>query len=406
MAGSLGYQTPVDIVNRALQHCRMKKVASITPPDHSANAQETAFVYDKLREAELRCNLWRFASKRAILRPISTLTTILATSGDTPSGSVLTFTSTAGATTGPVFSSNGAIASNTTVTSVGATTVQLSQNITGDIPGGTAISFGPQTLVWTPPTYAAGTSYALGAVVVDANGEWWQASVASDLGNTPTSGAFWSHYTGVDYMQPWNTQIIYFTGELVLASDNNIYMSLTSNNGNGTIGNDPTLTSGFWLLVNGIGTGLHFFYPIGAGPPEDASTRNVFRLPHGFLRQAPSDPKGNAGGWYGAPHGNWREDWVFEEGIIVSSTQGPLMLRYIENTVDVPKMDPMFCEMLAARIAEEAGPLLVQDRDMWTQILSNVRAHYKTERYKATTVNGIEIGPLDLDVDDYITCRL
>src|SRR5712691_3659686 len=114
MAGSLGYQTAIDIANRALQHCRMKRIVAFT--DSSANAKETGFVYDKLREAELRCNLWRFATKRVILRPISTQTTIIATSIDVPSGTVLTFTSTAGATAGPIFSSNGNIASNTTCT--------------------------------------------------------------------------------------------------------------------------------------------------------------------------------------------------------------------------------------------------------------------------------------------------
>src|SRR5229473_2548833 len=259
MAGSLGYQTAVDIANRALQHCRRKRIAAFT--DSSDSAKETAFVYDKIREAELRCNLWRFATKRVILRPILTATTVLATVGDTPSGTTLTFASTTGATTGPVFASNGAIASNTTVLSFTGTTVLLSQAISGDIPGGTAITFGPQTLLWTPPTYAAGTTYALGAVVADANGEWWQSKIAASVGNTPVPGANWTNYTGVDYMQPWNTQIIYFTGELVLASDNKVYLSLTSQNGNGIAGNDPTLTTGFWLKVLGTTAGLSFFYP-------------------------------------------------------------------------------------------------------------------------------------------------
>src|SRR5712691_5942198 len=217
MAGSLGYQTAIDIANRALQHCRMRRITAFT--DSSGNAKETGFVYDKLREAELRCNLWRFATKRVILRPISTQTTTIATSIDVPSGTTLTFTSTSGATTGPVFASNGAIASNTLVTAITATTVTLSVAVTGDIPPGTAITFGPQTLLWTPPTYAAGTTYAVGAIVNDANGEWWQSKIGSNLGNTPVPGASWLHYTGVDYVQPWLTTISYYTGELVLASD-------------------------------------------------------------------------------------------------------------------------------------------------------------------------------------------
>src|SRR6267154_405764 len=229
MAGSLGYQTSLDIANRALQHCRVNRIAAFT--DSSFAAKETGFVYDKLREAELRCNLWRFATKRTVLRAIQTDTTVLATSADCPSGKVLTFTSTVGAALGPVFSSNGAIPSNALVLSFTSTTVTLSLNVTGDIPSGTAITFGPQTLIWTPPTYAAGTTYAVGAVVNDANGEWWQSSVASNTGNTPVPGAFWRHYTGVDSLMPWLATTRYFTGELVLGSDSNVYMSLVSNNG-------------------------------------------------------------------------------------------------------------------------------------------------------------------------------
>jgi len=404
MTSSLAFQTSVDIANRALQHCRMLRIVAFT--DSSPNAKETGFVFDKVREAELRSNLWRFATKRVVLRPIDTSTVTLATSTTVSSGTTLTFTDTTGATTGPVFSSDTDLPSNTTVTAITATTVTLSQAITGSIPSGTAITFGPQTLVWTPPTYSASTTYAAGSVVVDANGEWWQSKVAANLANTPQPGASWQHYTGVDTVQAWLTTNTYFTGELALGTDAKVYMSLLSQNGDGTTGNDPVTTSGFWLLVNGTTTPLSFFYPIGTGPAVDNNTWNVFRLPHGFLRQAPTNPKGSANVWLGAPHGNTREDWTFEGDYLLSSSINSLMLRYIANVVDVPDFDPMFCEMLAARIAEETAPILVTDPSLLTTILNNVRRHYTTERYKAITVNGIEIGPIDPDVDDLITCRM
>ncbi len=123
------------------------------------------------------------------------------------------------------------------------------------------------------------------------------------------------------------------------------------------------------------------------------------------MRQAPSNPKGGTNVWLGSPHGNLREDWVFEDGYIVSANFGPMLLRYIQNTVDVPTMDAMFCAMVAARIAEAVAPLLVADDKVLTTLLANVSRHYKAERYKATTVNGIEIGPIDADLDDYIVCR-
>ncbi len=64
----------------------------------------------------------------------------------------------------------------------------------------------------------------------------------------------------------------------------------------------------------------------------------------------------------------------------------------------------MFCEMLAARLAEECGPLLVP-AEVLPLILQNTQRHYRSERFKAVTVNAIEIGPVDMDVDDFLTCR-
>lgn len=328
MAGSLGYQTAVDIANRALQHCRMARITSFT--DSSLNAKETGFVYDKLREAELRSNIWRFAIKRAVLRGIDST-----------------------------------------------------------------------SLLWTPPSWAIGTTYAAGAVVTDANGEWWQSKTAANIANTPAAGAFWAHYTGPDYLQPYVASVSYFTGELVLASDGKVYLSLLSSN----TGNDPTLSPTKWLLVNGTTVALSFLYPIGAGPVTDPSTRTVFRLPHGFLRRAPSNPRVTGNFYLGAPSGNEQEDWVFEDDYILSFSPGPLMLRYVQNMVDVPLMPAEFCEMLSARIAEECAPILAAAQIL-PAILRVVQGHYRRERIEAIRINGIEIGPKDFDLDDYIVCRL
>ena len=109
--------------------------------------------------------------------------------------------------------------------------------------------------------------------------------------------------------------------------------------------------------------------------------------------------------WLGFSRGNFREDWVFEGDYVVSGSIGPLRMRFVADFVDVPDMDSMFCEMLASRIAEEVGPLLVQDDKLLPIILSNARSHYREERMKAITVNGIEIGPIDPDIDDFISCR-
>jgi hypothetical protein len=66
------YQTSVDIANRALQHVGGKRI--VTLADDSVNASAVSFCYDKLREAELRRNVWVFSIRKAALRPVDTNT--------------------------------------------------------------------------------------------------------------------------------------------------------------------------------------------------------------------------------------------------------------------------------------------------------------------------------------------
>jgi hypothetical protein len=69
------YQNSVDIANRALQHCGAGRIAAFT--DDSKAAADVAFCYDKLREAELRRNVWVFSIRKAAVRPVDTTTTRL-----------------------------------------------------------------------------------------------------------------------------------------------------------------------------------------------------------------------------------------------------------------------------------------------------------------------------------------
>lgn len=70
------YQTSVDIANRAIQHVGGKRI--VTLADDSVNASAVSFCYDKLREAELRRNVWVFSIRKAALRPVDTNTKLLA----------------------------------------------------------------------------------------------------------------------------------------------------------------------------------------------------------------------------------------------------------------------------------------------------------------------------------------
>lgn len=70
------FNTPVDIANRALQHIGVRRITAFT--DDSQQASAISDCYDKLREAEMRRNVWRWSIRRAALRPIDENTTQLA----------------------------------------------------------------------------------------------------------------------------------------------------------------------------------------------------------------------------------------------------------------------------------------------------------------------------------------
>lgn len=61
-----------DIANRGAQHVGAKRILSFA--DVSKTAAEMSFCYDKLRLAELRRSVWRFATRRAVLRALTATT--------------------------------------------------------------------------------------------------------------------------------------------------------------------------------------------------------------------------------------------------------------------------------------------------------------------------------------------
>lgn len=318
-----GYQTPEDIANRALQHCRADTIATFS--DQSQGAVETKFVYDKVREAELRRRVWKFAVRRSILRSLD-------------------------------------------ITS----------------------------MLWTPPAYAAGTTYAAGNIVTYGN-DWWQSKVGSNVAHTPDAGAYWARYFGPDTLEAYAAGTTYHAGDLA-KTGGVVYLCLTE----GTIADIPP--SANWLAVNGTTLVLDILYPISTGPRTDQQTNNVFRLPRGFLRRAPTDPKGGMRQVVGTPVGPGVEDWQIEGDYIISADPGPLMIRFVANITDVPDFDPMFCEALAARIATEIAPRVADDKYLNVAI-SNAARHYRSEISEAGIINGIETGSLSSQLDDWITVR-
>lgn len=335
------FNEPVDIANRALQHCGAARI--VTFDDDSKNADEVGFCYDKLRIAELRRNVWRFAVKKAALRAL------VAADAD--------------------------------------------EGITA-------------TRLLSPVAWDAIVAYTTGAVV-SYESRFWEATSAS-TGVTPgADAADWEVYAGPVTVQQTvkstagtELETAYFSGELIYgdgaADTTTVYRSLVS-------ANDALVSdTASWKSLGAASVALDILYPIGAGPKAQLGTRNVYRLPNGFLRQAPSDPKAGSTSYLGAPSGLDYDDFIMEGQYFTTSEVDPIILRFVADVTTVPAMDPMFCEGLGARIGLEVCETLTQS----TTKLQAIGAAYNRFMSEARIVNGIETGPTEPPIDDYIACRV
>jgi len=401
------FTIPEDIASRALTHCRLNRIYSFS--DHNAEAHETGFVYDKLRVAELRRNLWRFATRRCILRPLDVGTIIY-----TPPAYVATTTYPYWAVVvGPdgEWWQSQAAGNVGNALLPGAFWQHYYGNDTADPYDYTnATSYFAGEMVIVPSTWSSAVTYSAGATVAGSDGRYYVSLQGANINNSPAAGAnptWWQLY------QAWSTtasNIMPNSYPVSGISAPLVYLSLASNNmvvpgPNASWLNVTTFDGG---TTNGPIGALHLVYPIGAGPARNFRTGNVYRLPHGYLRQAPQDPKAGINPYLGVPPTLPMLDWLYESKYFVSfslTTNDPKLLRYVADVTDVLVMDPMFCEGLAARIAKEVAPALVKDANMLPTILKVVEGHYEDEMAQARAVNGIEIGEEEQPTDDYIVCR-
>ena len=410
------FVTPLDIVNRALQHCGVRRIATFNDP--TSQAQELAFMYDKLRDAEIRRNQWRFATKRVVLRPTDIDTLLWKppawdnTGGTVYAvGAVVDYTPP-GAETDFYWVCN--VSNNATTTPdlslqwtryFGPVTADLWLNPKGNpIPVTPQVSYFTGEIVIVPATWLIGTTYPINAVV-NRNGIFYVSLAGANVGNDPaTSGTWWTAYIGrgpggQTGSPNYGLTSTYTLLPLVYSAGFTFYVSVISNNLD-----NPTAGTGTWLLLGGSSTPLQFVYPIGAGPLWDASSKNAYHLPYGFLRSANQNPKEGQDPFLGAPSAPFQTDWVFEGDYFVSRYNGAVMLRFIADIIDVFEMDPMFCEGLAARIANECAPSLVEPPKL-ALTYANVRRHYAEEMREARLANALEIGYDTPPRDEYLSVR-
>lgn len=247
--------------------------------------------------------------------------------------------------------------------------------------------------------WASGTTYAINDVVLGSDSQLYSSKVAANIGNDPAQHTFdkWTYYFGSDVAQAYDATVTYYAGELVyLTGFTTVYLSLISQN--------PDLPpTANWLTLSTQPTmaAANFIYPIGAGPVNQALTRNAFRLPAGFLRQVPNDPKQGSNMPLGAPSARAYDDYNFEGDYLTSFTPDVIVLRFAADVSDPNLFDPMFSEGFAARIGYEIVETLTQSASKQ----AGIAAAYQKFMMEARTVDGIERGPTEPPEDTYISCR-
>lgn len=385
----MGYMTDTKIANRAIQRVGGTQIGELDPTktlftEQSKNAQEVRGCYDILRRAELRRNVWTFSIRRVALRAADTNSKI--------------------------------------------------------------VTFGAWNVMHT---------YVLNDVVLGSDGRIYYSEAAANTGNDPTNKtnqAKWSLFFNAtmasEYVGAFSLTITYALGDHTVGSDNQVYVSLAG----GNINHDPTTDAGVHWAVGAsltpsddtLATSMSFYagelvfvgnkvyyslqnnnmdappstrwltfteaptvalpnliYPIGAGPFSDVSTRNIYALPYGYLRQAPQAPKAGSSRFLGGPSALSYDDWEFADGYIITSNSGVIVFRFAADIEDPTRFDPLFIEGFASRVAFEICEPITQSASK----LSTIASEYKQFMSDARQVNGIEQGPTEAPEDDWITCR-
>lgn len=379
------------IANRALQRVGAARIGEIDTADtvwteDSKNASEIRACYDLLRRAEQRRNVWRFAIRRVAIRPID-LDTKFVTFG-------LFNIATNYGLNDVVLGSDGVIYISKVAGNVGHDPALRNWTYWG-------LYFLSDAVQEYVGTWSSTITYAKGDHSVGSDGTVYLSQIDANLNHNPVgdNGTNWVAASSVgDDTQPSayaTSSVSYYAGELVYQGAT-VYFSLQNNN-------TDAPPSAKWMTFTTAPTLSlpNFIYPIGAGPFTDTATRNVYRLPVGFLRQAPQAPKAGSTSFLGAPSGLSYNDWEFGENYIITIDSGVIVFRFGADVADPTQFDPMFVEGLAARIAFEVCEPLTQSGSK----LQAIAGEYKQFMSEARTVNGIEEGPTQPPEDDYIECR-
>lgn len=423
------YKNPVDVANRALQHLGAERINYTDGfTENSKNAAAMSFAYDMLRRVLLRENLWKFSTRRVVLRPLGTTTMIIAPA---------LWDATQTYRVGQIVTDS----SNQLWVSIYPANLNNSP--------GASFFWAPYCGPLTCEPWDEDTAYHSGEIVYTYDGDGTYRvfkSLVDSNEDDPETGTAWDDETtymkdqvvslsGTDYISlidlnlnntpsatpaAWASGTTYASGNSVYGTDGYVYTSAQSAN----TGHDPTTDDGTWWTNTNV---LHpwvvytgdtratnwieltpialtdFFmeWPIGTGPSTQTGSKNVYRLPSGFLRYPPQDPKAGAVSYLGGPSGAPYKDWLFEGDFIITTDTGPLVLRFIADIQDVTAMDDLFCEALAARLAYDCCEEVTQSITKQAAIGKK----YADVVQQAKTANAIETGPVEPEEDDFVLCR-
>lgn len=399
----MAFNEPLDIANRCMTHLGHPHISSFS--DQSREANEAARVYDGLRLAETADNLWRFCTRRATLRPVG-VDSLLWTPPTWASGSSYTA---------------GAVVAHTPQGQGIYEGVSLYWQTDSDVTAGTtqpqnstnwrrwfgseavdlydsAVTYNAGEMVIVPAAWAIGTTYAKNAVVRSST-TWYVSLQASNVGNAVTDTAYWVAWDSSGRDDGDWGETAGGTDVALTYPGCAFYMSLQPGNED-----NPLATGARWLSMAGTGAALGFFYPLATAPTlAVGAANNVYRLPYGYKRMAPSDPKADRRvSGLGMPTGQLPNDWLTEGNYLISSTSGALVIRFVADVIDVPDMADAFCEMLAARMALALFPQLATERAS----ARSIEREYKRLLQSAKRQNAIEVGYQAAEISSLILCRL
>lgn len=477
------FLSALDIANRALGHLGANTILS--PDEDTKNNHIMADLYDKLRGVELRSSLWRFATRKAVLRPIDVSSMLVGASVWNPCTTyfhgALVSDLNGGLWISLAYSNRGQVPggnndawesyfgplvvqpwSNTTtyyagelvyiMSSPGSYLVYQSLLQGNSSPPQVATPWNATTVynqdqvvfssgaAWrslipvnvnllpatSPGAWSDRVTYGIGDMAIGSDNVIYTSSQDNNLDQDPVLGTGWTAQLN-PAPAAWSATVGYVFGSKVLGTDSNVYTANLASTGTNPVGDlTGTWTPGLDVLIAGwtaagtvmgnssvnwrfmgkAGTGLtlsnlHPLYPIGSGPSSEPASRNIYRLPAGWTREAPQDPKAGNNSFLGGPAGVMLNDWDYEGNFIVTSDSSPIIYRFIADIVQVKQMDSLFCDGLAFRMAIDGCEALTQSEAKQGVVAQK----YKEFMGKARLVNGIDIGPIEPPEDEWITVR-